>query len=991
MTKKNKNILENLNSEQKRAVIYDKGPLLIIAGAGTGKTTVITRRIAWLILEKQINTDEILALTFTEKAAQEMEEREDKLLPYGYVDLSIFTFHSFCEKVLQKHGLDIGLPINFKLLDSVQQTFLILDNFDRFDLDYYRPRGNPTKFVKELVKHFSRLKDELIKPKDYLDYAKELKLNNDSSTSDDLIDSEAARIEEVANAYHTYQKLLLENNALDFGDVINYTIELLQKRPQILKEYRDQFKYILVDEFQDTNWAQYKLIQLLAAPENNLTVVSDDDQSIYRWRGAAYNNVLQFIKDYKNLKRIVLVKNYRSGQNILDKAYKFIQQNNPARLEAQVKEIQKKLKSAKDEKGKVKYLNFSNQYQEAGGVIEKIIKMKKNDPNLSWNDFAILVRANSQAKNFCNMLKNADVPFQFLASSGLFKKTVIINILSYLRILVDYHDSVSFYKILSSCIFSDQINIEDLININYYAKKKSISLHQALKNHSQIKSISESTRKVIENILGLIKKHSQLANQEPVSRVIYSFLQDSGYLKKISSGAKDDKREDIQSLSYINQFFKYVEKFESLEDNASISGFLNMIDLMSETGDTGSLEDLVEGPDSVSVTTIHGAKGLEWKNVFVVGLVKRRFPTIRRKPVIEIPDKLGNEIIPEGDVHLQEERRLFYVAMTRAKDNLFLTAAKDYGGKREKKPSRFLHELNFVDKKTKQVKLKNDYLAKQKSFVDNKDKNEKVKPFIPKRFSFSQYQAFQTCPLQYKFNFLLNIPIKGKHTFSFGTTIHKTLEKFVNNWQKIKKSKQGNIFSQKEKKSKPLIDIKDLLAIYEKEWIDDWYKNKRLKQEYRQKGREMLRSFYKRFIKEQPNIIGVEKNFNVKVGKYNIKGKIDRVDKTKQGLELIDYKTGKAPKSDKVPKRKKTQLLLYQLAAQNLSVFKDYKISKLSYYYLADNKKLSFLGKDKELQNIKEDFVKTIDKINKSNFPPKPGRMCEWCDFKNICKYAYKK
>src|SRR6056297_3139722 len=246
MSKNTKDILKDLNPEQKRAVTYNKGPLLIIAEAGTGKTTVITRRIAWLILEKNISTDQILALTFTEKAAQEMEEREDKILPYGYVDLSISTFHSFCEKVLQKYGLDLGLPINFKLLDSVQQAFLILDNFDEFELDYYRPKGNPTKFVKELVKHFSRLKDELITPKEYLNYAKELRINNESSTSDDLVDSEASRIEEVANAYHRYQKLLLENNALDFGDVINYTIELFKKRPKILKKYRDQFQYILV-------------------------------------------------------------------------------------------------------------------------------------------------------------------------------------------------------------------------------------------------------------------------------------------------------------------------------------------------------------------------------------------------------------------------------------------------------------------------------------------------------------------------------------------------------------------------------------------------------------------------------------------------------------------------------------------------------------------------------------------------------------------------
>lgn len=523
-------ILKDLNLEQKKAVTFGQGPFLIIAGAGTGKTTVITKRIAWLILSKGVKPEEILAVTFTEKAAEEMEERVERLLPIGYFELWISTFHSFGERILKDHALEIGLPDDFKLLNQTEQNLLIRQNLDRFNLDYYRPLGNPTKFISALVKHFSRAKDEEIWPEEYLEYVKGLKLNKDIEVSNIKCRArqclwrsqrragqmsnmdEIKRLEEIANAYHVYQQLLLENSALDFGDLINYTLKLFRQRPHILEKYRQQFKYILIDEFQDTNWAQYELIKLLAAPQNNLTVCADDDQclppgilistpegrkkieeikkndkiitavgkgcvsvskvnkvfkrkkkarfltiktkkgyqlevtdnhkmfcfipikidntkqakeitfklqkltneilessfaigkvnvvsqktwvmparnilpglfvpififdkeiiydqvidikerikesivydleidkthnfiangivvhnSIYKFRGASISNVLQFKKDYPQAKEVVLVKNYRSKQNILDLAYKFIQLNNPNRLEWQL-------------------------------------------------------------------------------------------------------------------------------------------------------------------------------------------------------------------------------------------------------------------------------------------------------------------------------------------------------------------------------------------------------------------------------------------------------------------------------------------------------------------------------------------------------------------------------------------------------------------------------------------------------------------------------
>ncbi|MFA5770938.1 MAG: UvrD-helicase domain-containing protein, partial [Patescibacteria group bacterium] len=270
-------LLTKLNKAQKTAVTHDNGPLLIVAGAGTGKTTVLINRLAYLIAEKKASTEEILLLTFTEKAAGEMEERADKILPYGYVDLWINTFHGFCERILRDHALEIGLNPNFKLLSATDQWVLIKKNLDDFNLDYYKPLGNPTKFISEILKHFSRLKDENINTAEYLRCADEKTVSDTHEDGDEL---EISRVKELAGAYKTYNQLLLENNYFDFGDLIVYTIKLFKDRPNILKYYRQKFKYIMVDEFQDTNLAQYELVKMLAAPDNNLVVVGDDDQCL---------------------------------------------------------------------------------------------------------------------------------------------------------------------------------------------------------------------------------------------------------------------------------------------------------------------------------------------------------------------------------------------------------------------------------------------------------------------------------------------------------------------------------------------------------------------------------------------------------------------------------------------------------------------------------------------------------------------------------------
>lgn len=991
-----------LNKEQKEAIEYGEGPLLIVAGAGTGKTTVLTQR-AFYLLEKKacprqaagvamdLQAENVLALTFTEKAANEMEERLDVLLPYAYTDLWVMTFHSFCQRILEDNGLDIGLPSNFKVLDQTGIWMLIRKNLDRFDLDYYRPLGNPTKFIKEMIKHFSRCKDELIQTKNYLEYAEKIRLNQ-GQRLDEETQFETKRLEEIANAYHTYQQILLDEEVLDFGDLINYTIKLFKERPNILKKYREQFKYILVDEFQDTNYAQYELVKLLAHPKNNITVVGDDDQSIYAFRGSSMNNILGFKKDYPNTQEIFLTQNYRSAQNVLDLAYDFIQQNNPNRLEIKLSQgknkLSKKLQAFSSEAGEIEVIKAQTENDEVNELIKKIYSVLKKEKDLSWNDFAILVRSNSQAKPFTIGLEEANIPYNFVASSGLYEKEIVMDIMAYLKLLDNYHESSAVWRVLNLKCFD--INPRQAVNFSHMARKKTVSLYEVIKNHHAYLKLSENTIKAIEKITGLVDKHSRLISEQSVWKIIWAFLIDSGYLKWIDALSEARKQE---IFSYLNQFYKKVQVFEKQSDSPKVKDFLEFFKLETESGEKGKLASSIDdGPESVKVMTVHGAKGLEFKYVFVVGLVDKRFPSLERSEKIQIPDALIKETLLEGDIHLQEERRLFYVAMTRAKKGLYFTWALDYGGMRLKRPSIFLKELNLIKLEEDLAKDNQIDFNKLSSeiFEDTRKINkEDLQKLLPKQFSFSQLNAYNTCPRQYYYAHILKIPSLGKHVFSYGKSMHLTLQKFFQLIKFREEKAQGDLFATtkikdtQNKKSRLPVSLEELLKIYEDVWIDDWYENKKDKKEYLKKGRETLREIYKDFEKNPPQVKFLEKGFNVHFGDYSFKGNIDRVDKIKGGIQLVDYKTGKT--KEKLSLADKEQLLIYQMAFEE--VFKE-KVKNLKFHYLNNNSQIDFLGTDKELEKIREKLIQTIKKINTCNFQAKPSEYkCQYCDFKDICPF----
>lgn len=993
-------LLKGLNAAQKQAVTHEGGPLLIVAGAGTGKTTVITRRLAYLVQKELARTDEILALTFTDKAAGEMEERIDAILPYGYVDLWISTFHAFCQRILKDYGLEIGLDPDAKLLDDTGQWLLIRKHLDEFNLDYYKPLGSPTKFIRALVRHFSRLKDEAITPAEYMTFAESLALDTDAiefikrktKNDDEATGQEIKRIQEIAHAYHTYQRLLVQNSKLDFGDLINYTLKLLQDRPAIKKELQTKFKYILVDEFQDTNWAQFELVKMLSGAHKNITVVGDDDQSIYRFRGASVSNILQFQALYKDTKEVFLTTNYRSKQNILDLAYDFIQLNNPDRLEAKLKKkgLTKKLTAHTKGRGIIDYLQPMDGEEEAREVARKIIQLVEKKSVSSLNEIAVLVRSNDAAPVFMQAFADARIEYQFIASRGLFGKPIIVDVISYFKLLDNYHESTALYRILTSPYVD--IPAEELASLVYYSRKKALSLYETLTSYYGNVTLSPDTKKKIATLIAHIESHSELAKTVSPQQLLIQVLIDLGIEKRLSDTTS---YETYQQLWQLQHFYKEVASFTANEDDAHLKEFMEYLTYLQEAGEQGALPSLGdEGPEAVSIMTVHSAKGLEFSYVFMPQLVDKRFPTIHKREEIPVPEPLIREILPEGDTHLQEERRLFYVACTRAKKGIFLSGAKNYGGSTVKKPSRFLVETGLAreEKKTQKVDLKKVIFTKE--MLADRAADSSWKPPLPKSFSYSQFEAFKKCPYQYRLAHLLKIPVKGKAVLSFGKSIHATLELMYKTANMRAGKMSGTLFNapvEKAKKLGELVSWKEVKEMLESTWEDDWFDSQKEQSDYKKEGVGQLKKIYE---KEKDNTIfpfALEEPFLLKINTYQIKGKIDRIDIVNDTVELIDYKTGK-PKEKISPKSEESlQLRMYQLALMHDKRFLDKKFV-LSYYYLKNNSKISFSIDDAMLDATREEIMELCQEIESSDFPAQPSQyVCGSCDFYDICKFRITK
>ena len=636
-------IYDTLNPPQREAVAQTEGPVLILAGAGSGKTRVLTHRIAYLMEEMGVNPWNILAITFTNKAAQEMRERVDKLVGFGSESIWVSTFHSACVRILRRHIDNLGYDTNFTIYDTDDQKSLMKDVCRKLNID--------TKVYKErsLLAQISHAKDELLTPDDM-----EMKAAGEYN------------MKKVASVYREYQAALRKNNALDFDDLIVKTVELFQNCGAVLEYYQERFKYIMVDEYQDTNTAQFKFISLLAQKYENLCVVGDDDQSIYKFRGANIGNILGFERVFPDAKVIRLEQNYRSTKNILNAANQVIANNTERKA--------KTLWTENEEGSKVHFRQFFNAYEEAEYVAGEIGRMKREGMG-SYRDCAILYRTNAQSRIFEEKFIAANIPYKLVGGVNFYARKEIKDLLCYLKTIDNARDDLAVQRIIN--VPKRGIGATTLGRVQDYADNMGISLYEALRVAEEVPSIGRSLSK-IDGFVTFIQSLKSKADVLSVEELLQEVIDDTGYVAELEAEDTEESRARIENIDeLISKTVAYQEAMEEQNQPATLSGFLEEVALVAD------IDTVDPDQDYVLLMTLHSAKGLEFPKVFMVGMEDGIFPS--------------HMTISYGDDgELEEERRLCYVGITRAMKDLTLTCAQQRmirGETQYNKVSRFVREI----------------------------------------------------------------------------------------------------------------------------------------------------------------------------------------------------------------------------------------------------------------------------------------------------------
>lgn len=635
--------LDTLNPAQREAVEKTEGPVLILAGAGSGKTRVLTTRIGHLIEDKGVQPANILAITFTNKAANEMRERVEETLESDASDMWISTFHSCCVRILRKDINRIGYNRSFVIYDSADQVTLVKDCLKELNLNdkVFEP--------KMIISTISGAKDKLYDPKKF----KAMHMNDN-------------RMSTIADVYALYQDRLKRNSALDFDDLIFKTVELLKSDKEVLDYYRNRFKYIMVDEYQDTSKAQYELIKILAKEHQNICVVGDDDQSIYGWRGADIRNILEFEKDYDDVHVVKLEQNYRSTQIILDAANTVISNN--------IERKRKRLWSEKKEGELIKIQVAQDEIEESDFVADMIAKISR-EQNRSYKDFAVLYRANAQSRSVEDALNRSQIPYNIYGGTKFYERKEIKDLIAYLRVIQNPQDDISIKRIIN--VPRRGIGLRTIEKIEDRASLKQESIYSVLIDIETNSDISTKARnsisEFVDNVIGTLRTMREVY---PVSKLIEKVIESIDYYGYIDDLYKGDKEEAEERKDNVKEFISVAMEFEQTSEEKDLETFLTGVALTSESSEE-------EEVDKVSLMTIHTSKGLEFPVVFIVGMEDGLFPIARA-------------VRSMSDSEIEEERRLCYVGITRAKEILYLTLTQKrtlYGKTNPSIASRFMEEL----------------------------------------------------------------------------------------------------------------------------------------------------------------------------------------------------------------------------------------------------------------------------------------------------------
>ncbi|SPE26368.1 conserved hypothetical protein [Acidobacteriia bacterium SbA2] len=1054
-----------LNPEQLRAVEYGDGPLLIIAGPGSGKTRVITQRIVHLLEHSPgLEPQNVLALTFTEKAAGEMQSRVRQALPDLAAFPHISTFHAFAYEVVRSQsryfapgsslapaGADPSLrsgqalkvgatsmsvaagttPDERMLLDKEDVWVFLRQRLDRLGLGFFQKLAEPGAFLHALNDFFSRCQDELIEPEDFERYVQAAerafleKAGKLDAAERALEEEEIQKKKELSRVFRNSRRLIEQAGSSSLGSLIPEAVRLFDREPEVCRRYRNQFRFVLVDEFQDTNYAQVELLRRLVAPPFNITAVGDDDQAIYRFRGASHGAFDMFGQVFPGHETIFLNRNYRSTERVLRVADVVIKKNgdrHPGKPE---------LKPDRDE-GCPVYMPTSPDYvSEANWVAEEVQRLVSK--GVSYGDVAVLYRAHNYRDRLVEEFQRRGIPFAIRGLSVL--STVIIrDLLAYLNLVHSPHDNISLTRVLLAprWNFPEELALE----VRVQADRRRCSLYDVLNSFSGGGSRTAPTNRLEATNWGSLKQllddlhwASQNATVTSLFNLLCERLQLLSFL-------------DERDLRYVNAFAEFlreweekISKFPALagpewEDEhagktpaKNLHEFLFYFQHYLEAGGKIEAPLLEDRARAVQMMTVHAAKGLEFPVVFVLSVASRRFPCNERKAVIEFPDELRKGPLPPRNIHTQEERRLFFVALTRAQDRLYVSSVVAPG----KKPSTFIDDLlrdpvvaardierltvtsygpvavilsgaknprsssltrsggttEILRSAQDDSKARDGEGSAQKELFGDLSGLLAVHPPIAEwagrepetqlgeklRLSASSIEDYEVCPLKFKFGHFLRIPTGPQAALTFGHIMHRSVRRY---------------FELRARGEATFEAVKDF---YESSWRSTGFEDEYQEQTYKRTGLEQLRAFVEKQGHNEILPQSMETSFSLDLGEVLLEGRIDQISpltpragENEDAVELIDYKTGK-PRSQKDADGS-LQLSVYALAAQEELKLKP---RRLTFYCLSNNQTVHTARSESDLKAVKTRVLLVADQIRQNQFPPTPGFACKFCDYRPIC------
>lgn len=938
---------DELNKAQRQAVNAGKGPVLVVAGAGTGKTRVIVERVVRLVKE---GTDpkQLLALTFTEKAAAEMLDRINQALGSYEIQMPIMTFNAFGESLLRRYAADIGLSRSFNLMSDSGQIVFLRERLDELGLDYFSPISNPDGPLSDIASYFSLLKQNVITPTIYNQYVSQMP-NTDAAEKLDKL-----KHRELARAFNKYLDLCRSANVIDYDDQLYLMIDLFRTRPNIKKEVQANYQYVMVDEFQDTNRMQSVFIDSIAS-NKNLFVVGDDDQSIYGWRGATLANILDFKKNYPKAQEITLVDNYRTAQQILDAAYRLIQHNNPHRLEEQLG-INKRLISKLGGAGP-QVNSFDNLDEELQWIADDISQRLKN--TAAPGSIAVLARRNDTVRKLQVYLDYAKIDYSLAGQHfDLYQDPSVRSLLEALRTVCDPADNVSLYHTLSGPLF------------NLPAGPLSNLLRQARAEHEALVDIilqtSDSEHKIFRQAIELIKKWQSRLGILSVGEMAYEIFDQSGYKDRLYRSSVSDP-EILVAGTRLSELFHSFKDFERIALQPSTLQYVAALPALMAQGLGTNDGTLDLSGQTVNLLTIHSSKGLEWSTVYIADCTEGSFPLRETKRGIELPEKLRASVLSPADSHLAEERRLMYVAMTRAKNQLILTYANHHNSATSRKPSRFLNEA-FGDQTSHTPKLK----AKP-NLIQAEDYGLRTNQVVtvPRsiladgqvKLTISQVQTYLDCPLEFYYRYVLAVPAAPSASLEYGSLMHQLIED-------INRSLVAG----------KLIKLTDLQEKMAAKWPSQGYLSPGHKLRAIKQARTTLERYYKR-IQSHPRLPqSVEDSFEcwLEDQKLTIRGRFDVVFELGESVEIVDYKTGSSIKTTEQAKNRAVasqQLTLYALAWQHLH---QQLPSLMTLDFVDANLQGSVKKTGRSIDTMLDRLTRVADGIRANNFKPgKDHRNCQ--------------